>query len=306
MPDLTNYGGRLPLPPHIQDLFDLLEGDGFDVGVTAQQIPGKAVWTLHVRWRGVQVGYTKQGMWSENERKVLLGYKFAPGTDDARDPCPADFDLAAFSRHHGCEQLDFFVRRDEGGGKSYLRICSIAAALRVLRASREHVDRELFGDGAAGDDLEQDLDETRARKDISETTRRRLVDARVGQGQFRSGLEEVFKGACAVTGVRLRDVLRASHILPWRRANDKERLDENNGLLLAANLDALFDKCLITFDCAGAIRISPAISKTERELLGPLNGLMTPPSEPQWKYLALHNEEYDAQLRKHQKSAACG
>lgn len=307
MPELTNYGGDTPLPAHIQTLFDLLEDDGFTVGVTPQQRPGKAVWTLHVRWRGVQVGYTKQDMWSENGRKVLLGYKFAPGTDDAKDPCPVDFDLAAFSRHHECEPLNFFVREDEGGDKSYLRICNIEAVLKVLRASRWEVDQQLFGDrGTPQQDLEQDLEQTRGRKDISETTKKRLVDARLGQGLFRRELEEVFTGGCAVTGVRLRDVLRASHILPWRKANDEERLDENNGLLLAANLDALFDKFLITFDRAGAIQISPAISKFERELLGPLKGLIAAPSERQWRYLALHNEVYDAKVSQHKKSAAAG
>ena len=307
MPDLTNYGGDAPLPSHIQNLFGLLEDDGFAVGVTPQQRPGKAVRTLHVLWRGVQVGYTKQDMWSENGRKVLLGYKFAPGTDSAKDPCPVDFDLAAFSRHHGCEPLNFFVREDEGGEKAYLRICSIEAALKVLRASRRKVDQQLFGDRETSQhELEEDLKQTRGRQDISETTKKRLVDARLGQGQFRSELEEVFNSGCAVTGVRLRDVLRASHILPWREANDEARLDVNNGLLLAANLDALFDRFLITFDRAGAIQISPAISKSERELLGPLKGLVAAPSEQQWKYLALHNEEYDAKVSRHKKSAAAG
>ena len=106
--------------------------------------------------------------------------------------------------------------------------------------------------------------------------------------------------------LRLRDVLRASHTLAWRKANDTERLDENNGLLLAANLDALFDKCLITFDEAGAIQISPAVMKAERDLLGPLQGLITTPSPLQWRYLALHNEEFRAKLRKHQGMAAAG
>ncbi|WP_245431366.1 HNH endonuclease signature motif containing protein, partial [Rhodoplanes roseus] len=42
-----------------------------------------------------------------------------------------------------------------------------------------------------------------------------------------------------MTGCEVEDVLRASHIKPWRDASDQERLDPRNGLLLSATLDAL-------------------------------------------------------------------
>lgn len=58
----------------------------------------------------------------------------------------------------------------------------------------------------------------------------------------------------AVTGFNDSRILIASHPLPpapWADANDDERLDVNNGILLSPTYDALFDKYLITFDNSG-------------------------------------------------------
>ncbi len=72
---------------------------------------------------------------------------------------------------------------------------------------------------------------------------------RVGQQKFREAMLEYWGGACAVTGVGLSEVLRASHAKPWAEcASDAERLDVFNGFLLNANLDALFDRFLVSFD----------------------------------------------------------
>lgn len=68
---------------------------------------------------------------------------------------------------------------------------------------------------------------------------------------------------------------RASHTRPWTDcASDAERLDVFNGFLLNANLDALFDRFLITFGDSDELRVSPAIPAMERTRLGldePLN-----------------------------------
>jgi hypothetical protein len=85
----------------------------------------------------------------------------------------------------------------------------------------------------------------------------RMVKQRVGQDTFRQALLDYWGGACAVTGVDQPAVLRASHAKPWAVCgDDKERLNVFNGLLLTANLDALFDRGLITFDDEGVLRCS--------------------------------------------------
>jgi hypothetical protein len=114
-------------------------------------------------------------------------------------------------------------------------------------------------------ELAQDLAEQLARTDVPATTRDALVAARVGQGAFRASLIKVWGGACAVTGCAELSVLRASHIQPWRHSDDRERLDFANGLLLTANLDALFDAGLITFEDDGRMVRSPNL---KREVAG--------------------------------------
>ena len=52
---------------------------------------------------------------------------------------------------------------------------------------------------------------------------------------------KIWGNRCCVTGSTTLDAIRASHIKPWRRSSNQERLDPYNGLPLVATLDALFD-----------------------------------------------------------------
>jgi hypothetical protein len=96
--------------------------------------------------------------------------------------------------------------------------------------------------------------ETWARTDIGPTTKRVLVDARRGQGLFRARVIDLER-RCRVTGVDIVDHLRASHIKPWKDSTDQEKLDGNNGLLLAPHIDHLFDQGYISFTDCGDILI---------------------------------------------------
>ncbi len=97
----------------------------------------------------------------------------------------------------------------------------------------------------------------------------RLVRQRVGQDRYRDALLAYWGGACAVTGVAVTEALRASHAKPWAECtDDAERLDAFNGFLLAANLDALFDRFLISFDDAGHLLISARLSQDDLHGLG--------------------------------------
>lgn len=90
-----------------------------------------------------------------------------------------------------------------------------------------------------------------------ETTRQALIEARLGQGRWRRDLLRHWSGRCAVTGLEVTALLRASHIKPWRASDNRERLDVFNGLLLGPAYDAAFDVGLIGFDDDGSIIISP-------------------------------------------------
>ena len=94
-----------------------------------------------------------------------------------------------------------------------------------------------------------------------------LIKARQGQGRFRQKLLELYPN-CPLTGLDVRSLLIASHIKPWSKCNNEERLDPFNGLMLAPNIDALFDSGLITFDADGTIKIHPTIDPENQERLG--------------------------------------
>ena len=93
------------------------------------------------------------------------------------------------------------------------------------------------------------------------TEAERLVVQRIGQDIFRERLLTYWRGRCPLTGITDRDLLRASHIIPWKDCpDDAERLDIHNGLLLSALWDAAFDRGLVTFDGDGRAEFSPLLS----------------------------------------------
>ena len=146
-------------------------------------------------------------------------------------------------------------------------------------------------DGGRARRLAEDLKEIE-RSDIPETTRKRLTDARLGQGRYRVELSAHWRGVCSVTGVGQNEVLRASHIVPWRK--DVARLDPHNGLLLVATLDCLFDRGLISFAKDGALIVGK-VRPEDRAELGLNRALRlsdTGLTTKRLEYLEWHRKEY--------------
>ena len=124
--------------------------------------------------------------------------------------------------------------------------------------------------GPAGNDLNPGAGEAAGASEggTGATTREATVRLRVGQDAFRRALDSYWNERCPLTGITDRALLRASHIVPWAQcANDAERLDVHNGLLLAAHWDAAFDAGLVTFDGSGRAVASPALSAEARDAL---------------------------------------
>ncbi len=103
-------------------------------------------------------------------------------------------------------------------------------------------------------------------KNLKETTKLSIIQARLGQGKFRGRLIEEMV-ACPVTLVDDTRLLLASHIKPWSVSNNEERLDHYNGLLLTPTFDRLFDQGLITFEKPNEIKYSPYLSDSTIEKL---------------------------------------
>lgn len=128
----------------------------------------------------------------------------------------------------------------------------------------------------------------------NKTERKGLVTSRVGQSWYRIKLLEKWDNKCAVTGIRSKAILIASHIVPWKDSNEDERLDPENGILLSPNLDALFDKHLISFKNSGDIILSKTLSLEQYKKIG-INDKMklsyvSPGMEP---YLNRHREKFN-------------
>ena len=117
-----------------------------------------------------------------------------------------------------------------------------------------------------------------------------LIKARQGQGSFRQKLLKLYP-ICPLTDLDVQSLLIASHIKPWSVCNNNERLDPFNGLMLAPNIDALFDKGLITFDTDGTIKIHPTIDPENQERLGISRDMklkIEPESEKYFEYHRNH------------------
>lgn len=94
---------------------------------------------------------------------------------------------------------------------------------------------------------------------------------RNGQDLLANYLFEKY-GRCFVTGIKKKSLLVASHIKPWsdsKGGQAKERLDEDNVLLLSVAYDKLFDRGYISFKDDGSMIVcEEAISQDELRLLG--------------------------------------
>ncbi len=125
------------------------------------------------------------------------------------------------------------------------------------------------------------------------TQQQRFVNTRVGQGAYRKRIIHRWEYECAVTGFNHLEVLVASHIVPWSQADDVERLDVHNGILLSPTYDALFDRHLVTFEDSGKIILSNRIEPQAFKKIG-VHGdeKIKKFSSQNYTYLANHREAF--------------
>lgn len=129
----------------------------------------------------------------------------------------------------------------------------------------------------------------------SGTTRLFLGLARVGQGIFGKEVRKACNQVCAATGLQGKGLmLQAAHIKPWCDADDFERLDPENGILLHATLHHAFDEGLVSFDDNGEVvfkagysQIAKQLGFTEQAKLPSV--LLTPKRK---KYLEFHRKTF--------------
>lgn len=120
----------------------------------------------------------------------------------------------------------------------------------------------------------------------------KMVKTRVSQGAFRR-LLLLERHQCQLCNITTTSVLRASHIKEWSESTKEERMDAENGLLLCANHDVLFDRHLISFDPEyGNICISESLGDQQRESLQISDSLNIEISDRMKTYMKLHYQKF--------------
>ncbi len=153
---------------------------------------------------------------------------------------------------------EYFLNKNEIGNKMYSN---------ALKWYRSYVQSNVFDSSVVLEEEKKIMEDS----SIAKTERETIVKSRIGQGQFRHELLKKY-GVCIITGIDIPRTLVASHIKPWAVSSNKERVSVNNGLLLSATFDRLFDSGLISFSDQGKIIISRFVSDANKRLLGIKNG----------------------------------
>ncbi|MDB4630972.1 HNH endonuclease [Pseudomonadales bacterium] len=187
------------------------------------------------------------------------------------------FEINSYSDYHSlaeqAKKLEIFEVRDTKGKGMY------SAALK------------LYGDFLADTSqyqVAEDIQVINSSAELDATEKEVLINTRIGQGLFRENLISYWNG-CALTGYRDPCFLIASHIKPWRSADNSERLDTYNGVLLLPNLDKAFDLGFISFDEKGGILLSQQMEN--HTTLGIGNAMEINLERPHQDYMAYHREE---------------
>ncbi len=222
-----------------------------------------------------EVNPVTNGLWAERRLEILRSIDGSGGHASRKELLKLLSDAPVFKRKGPREEVaqppEHYFNHSLRWlqGRKYVE--SVAGRLDLTNDGREL----LLGTATPAEkvsrpsaEVAQDVRDVYARSDISATQKESLVNARIGQGEFRRRVLHGWDCRCAVTGSQTLDVVRASHIKPWRESDDEERLDPENGLPLVATLDALFDSGLVTFAPSGKMIVSPVLSGAERRVLG--------------------------------------
>ena len=166
------------------------------------------------------------------------------------------------------DKIYTFLRRVALPGISYLSALKLRAADGEIKYYfRLFIDYFYLGTEDHPFEVRREEKEIEAARSIQTEGKEQLIRARMGQGRYR---EELLRECpyCLITGVSDERFLRASHIKPWIRSSNEERLDPKNGLMLTPTYDFLFDKGFISFGDNGVLLVSPWISPMNQRRLG--------------------------------------
>ena len=137
--------------------------------------------------------------------------------------------------------------------------------------------------------VEVEVEEKIEAEPISTTEKEQLSKARIGQGKYRQDLLDQCP-FCPITMVSDDRLLIASHIKPWAKSDDREKLDPKNGFMFTPTYDYLFDRGFISFTDDKKMLVSPWLSKMTCSKLSLVDQRLYTqlPTEGRTHYLAYH------------------
>lgn len=169
------------------------------------------------------------------------------------------------------------ISASTGAGNQKAYLANIPAAVFDAVVAEASFSRDALSRGGGNSltfdvvsDLLDDAVERRLEADegIEATVKESVIQARRGQGKFRSNVGAIEK-ACRLTGITNPSLLIASHIKPWRAClTAQERLDGMNGLMLTPDADHLFDRGYVSFGDDGNVLVSPRVPEDDLRRLG--------------------------------------
>lgn len=170
---------------------------------------------------------------------------------------------------------DEFFDKNKTGNNMYSR--SLDLYIEFLETNRLQIDNKI-------DEVEQIKND----KTLSVLERETIVLSRIGQGQFREDLIKLWN-CCTISKFGDTRFLIASHIKPWKKSDNREKIDKYNGMLLLPTYDKLFDLGFISFADNGNILISKSLNSFDK--LGIHSNIVIDIKKNNKKYLEYHRDE---------------
>jgi predicted restriction endonuclease len=169
---------------------------------------------------------------------------------------------------------EFFIK-NKTGNAMYSR--SLDLYIEFLEINRKNID-----------DTIAEIEQIKNDPDLTTREKESIILSRMGQGQFRENLIKLWNG-CAISKFDDTRCLIASHIKPWKKSDNREKIDKFNGLLLLPTYDKLFDLGFISFDDDGKIIISKVLDSFDKLSIN--SGIIINIKPENKKYLQYHREE---------------
>ena len=169
---------------------------------------------------------------------------------------------------------DEFFKKNKTGNNMYSR--SLDLYIEFIETNRDQIEDSI-----------NEVEQIKNDQTLTVLEKETIVLSRIGQGQFRENLIKLWSG-CAISKFHDSRFLIASHIKPWKKSDNREKIDKYNGLLLLPTYDKLFDLGFISFEDNGKIIISKLLNNFNK--LGIDSDVFIDVKNENRKYLEYHRD----------------